>query len=50
MADNPDGAEIGKPAESDELQPDDQSDGEQPEGGVDPVTASPQQYPGKPGT
>jgi hypothetical protein len=33
----------------DESETDDPSGDQQPDGGVDPVTASPQEYPGKPG-
>jgi hypothetical protein len=50
MAENPDETQVAKPAEGDERRPEDQPGGEQPDGGIDPVTASPQEYPGKPGT
>jgi hypothetical protein len=54
VAQNPDETEIqteaGAPTEGDETQGDERSGAQQPGGGVDPVIASPQQYPGKPGT
>jgi hypothetical protein len=49
MAENEDGTEAGEPAENDETRREDRSGGEQSGRGVDPVTASPQEYPGKPG-
>jgi hypothetical protein len=39
-----------EPAEPDESRPDDASGDDRSDGGIDPVTASPQEYPGKPGT
>jgi hypothetical protein len=49
MAENPDETAAASAAESDEPRPDDRSGGDQSDGAVDPVTASPQEYPGKPG-
>jgi hypothetical protein len=45
-----DNVEDREPAEGEESRPDDRRGDDQPDGGVDPVTASPQEYPGKPGT
>jgi hypothetical protein len=39
-----------EPGGADEPRTDDPAGGDQPEPGIDPVTASPQEYPGKPGT
>jgi hypothetical protein len=50
MAEDPDETEAGEPVEGDEARRDDRSGAGRSDGGIDPVTASPQEYPGKPGT